>query len=100
MMYTPFDLAYALSAARSKSGAVWVKLKSPPCFTQSPSQPVFHPSTRTPSNPFSAAKSIYFFVLAVLAECNSPDDHVPAPICISHQIPIYLQGFTHETSPN
>src|SRR5206468_7385400 len=60
---------------------------------QSPSQPVFHPSTSTPPKPFAAAKSMYRFVFAVVAPCFGPELQVIVPMCIPHQIPTYFIGW-------
>jgi len=42
----------------SKSGYASVKLNSSPRANQSPSQPLFQPSTSTPRKPLAAAKSM------------------------------------------
>src|SRR5690349_20132803 len=96
---TPLVFAYAARPTRSKSGYGSVKLNVSPFANQSPSQPLYQPSTRTPRKPFAAAKSMYRFVSAVVAPCFGPELHVFWPRCMPHQIPTYLYGFTHDTSP-
>src|SRR6266446_4761084 len=59
---------------------------------QSPSQPVFHPSTSTPPRPLAAAKSMYRFVFAVVAPCFGPELQVIVLMCIPHQMPTYFIG--------
>src|SRR5918995_7496666 len=62
---------------------------------QSPSHPVFHPSTSTPPNPLVAAKSMYRRALAVVAPCLGPELQVIVPMCIPHQMPTYFMGRIH-----
>src|SRR5678815_1140523 len=70
-----------------------VKEKASRFAIQSPSHPVFHPSTSTPPKPFAAAKSIYRFAFAVVAPCFGPELQVIVLICIPHQIPTYFIGW-------
>src|SRR5690606_2835881 len=69
-----------------------------PSAVQSPSHPLFQPSTKTPSILCCAAKSMYRFVFSVVAPCFSPCPHVYFSKCMPHQIPIYLEGSIQETS--
>src|SRR3569833_2466594 len=100
MSSMPLLCAYAATAGKSKSGYHWVKLKSQPLPNQVPSHPLFQPSTRTPLNPFAAAKSIIFFALAVVAPCFGPEFQVARSRCIAHQMPTYFIGLTQLTSPS
>src|SRR5690606_5811381 len=74
------------------------KLNAVPSAVQSPSQPLFQPSTNTPSKPCSAAKSIYSLVFSVVAPCFLPLPQLYFSKCIPHQIPIYLEGLIQERS--
>ncbi|MNX89093.1 hypothetical protein D3C86_1210930 [compost metagenome] len=98
MRRTFFIAAYLLISSRSKSGYGFTKLKAVPSAVQSPSQPWFQPSTKTPSRPLSAAKSRYSLVFFVVAPCFSPCPHVYFSKCMPHQIPMYFEGAIHEMS--
>src|SRR6056300_1476979 len=100
MSLTPFSIAYWLTAAISKSGYACVNENTSPLKNQSPSQPIFQPSTSTPSKPCLAAKSMYRLASSVVAPWLSPLPQVFAFICIAHQIPTYLPGLTQSTSPS
>src|ERR1043166_8484522 len=104
MIVTPFDRAYRVTSAMSKSGYACVKLKSQPQPNQplSPtsSQPLFQPSIKPPPKPFLAAKSMYRLAFAVVAPCFGPEFHVALSRCIAHQMPTYFIGFTQLTSPS
>ena len=43
---------------------------------------------------------MYFLLRSIVAPCLKLSSHVHFPIIIPHQIPIYFDGFTHETSPS
>ena len=43
---------------------------------------------------------MYFFPLAFVAPCLNPSPHVHFPTIIPHQIPMYLEGLIHDTSPS
>ncbi|MNF71665.1 hypothetical protein D3C84_536210 [compost metagenome] len=62
-------------------------------------QPLFQPSINKWCKPSLAVKSIYSFACAVVAPCLSPSQKVYFPMCIAHQIPKYLYGFTYDGLP-
>ena len=83
----------------SKSGDGFRNEVCSPFFSQSPSQPSFHPSISSPGIPSRRQESIYSFACSVVAPCLSPLAHVHSPTYIAHQIPKNLIGFTQEKSP-
>ena len=94
--FTPFSCAYLLSPSRSKSGYGVTKSKTASfSLPNQSSNPVSHPSTRTSSNPCSAAKSMWRMTFVVFAACIDGSGMYAqffAPVIIVHHTPMYFTG--------